>query len=247
MKALSIKNLLFFLLAMVLWFPTPALANSAEPPGFTVIVTHGPEDLTVSLQLEKAGKKEAVVLEKERKAWETYYRFFYHTLQGSREGLKGAVLLAETEQEQISFPFPNETVRTYNTILSLDWETKTLTQGQPFYRTPLLVGMRVVLTLLLEGILFYLFGYRQKRSWVLFFAVNLITQGILNAMITGPRIYSYWIFGLAFGEGIVFVVELLVYISLLREHGKGRGALCALTANLASFILGGTLIAYLPV
>lgn len=32
-------------------------------------------------------------------------------------------------------------------------------------------------TLLIEGVLLYVFGYRSKKSWKRFLLVNLITQG----------------------------------------------------------------------
>ena len=36
------------------------------------------------------------------------------------------------------------------------------------------------MTLLIEGALFFAFGFRKKLSWVLFIIINLITQGLLN-------------------------------------------------------------------
>ena len=74
-------------------------------------------------------------------------------------------------------PFLNQdTGAYYNNLCVLDLQSRTLTAGQPWWRQPLLVFLRVALTLLLEGIVFFLFGYRQKRSWILFFLANGLTQ-----------------------------------------------------------------------
>src|SRR5665648_1216313 len=65
-------------LLLSILFSTVAYANSAEPPSFTVIVSNPLEDLSLSLRFANEGKTEAIVLNEEHKAWETYYRFFYH-------------------------------------------------------------------------------------------------------------------------------------------------------------------------
>ena len=41
----------------------------------------------------------------------------------------------------------------------------------------------MALTLLLEGALFWLFGYRLRRSWLVFLLANLITQGAVNVCV----------------------------------------------------------------
>jgi len=107
--------------------------------------------------------------------------------------------------------------------------------------------MRVFLTLLIEGIIFLLFGFRKKRSWLVFTTVNLITQAGLNAMLTGPDLSNYWIFGYLFGEIVVLAVELTALLTFVKEFRKGRVALYVITANMASLIIGGMVITYLPV
>lgn len=94
------------------------------------------------------------------------------------------------------------------------------------WRTPLLVALRVTLTLLLEGLVFLLFGYRTRRSWLAFAAVNLLTQGGLNALITGPGSSAYFVFGYGFGELVVMAVETAAFACLLREHGRGKARPC---------------------
>jgi len=228
-------------------FPTIIYSNSAEPPSFTIIASNPPEDLSLSLILSDESQIEGIKLDKETKAWETYYRFFYHMIPSGRDKLEDAELVVESSEQNFKISLPTETFKTYNNLLTLDLDAESLIIGQSPLRVPILVTMRVVLTLLIEGIVFYLFGFREKRSWLIFLVINLITQGGLNAMITGPGIGSYWIIGFIFGEIIILIVEMIAFISLLKEHKKSRRAIYTITANLASLILGGILISYLPV
>ncbi|MDD4493176.1 MAG: hypothetical protein PHV32_02300 [Eubacteriales bacterium] len=229
-------------------FPMIVSANAAEPPGFTVIVTNPPEDLSVSLLLPGGSQTEAIELQKEKKAWETYYRFFYHMSTFENNSFDGAVLIVESREQSFQCLLPAATFKIYNNLLTLDMKTESITIGQSPLRVPVLVAMRVALTLLIEGIVFFLFGYRTKRSWLAFFVINLITQGWLNATFTGPRgTGSYWMISFYFLEIFIIIAELIAFIIILKEFKKGRAALYAIVANIASLVLGGLLIAYLPV
>ena len=187
------------------------------------------------------------MLSKQQKAWESYYRFFYHMSPLGNDNLDGAVLIVKSNEKNFQCPLPAATFNTYNNLLTLDMETENLTIGQSPLRAPLLVAMRIILTLVIEGVIFFLFGYRKKTSWIAFFAINMVTQGALNAMLTGPSLGSYWIIGFAFGEIVVLAVELMAFIFFVKEFRKRRVAVYTVVANVASLIIGGLLIAYLPV
>lgn len=234
-------------LLLSILFATAAYANSAEPPSFTVIVYNPPEDLSLSLRFADEGNAEAIALNKEHKAWESYYRFFYHMSPLGRDNLDGAVLIIQSNEKNFQCFLPAATFNTYNNLLTLDLETENLAIGQPPLRVPLLVAMRIILTLVIEGAVFFLFGYRKKASWVAFFVINIVTQGALNAMLTGPGLGSYWGLGFIFGEFLVLAAELIAFIFFVREFGKCRAAVYTVAANVVSLILGGLLITYLPI
>ena len=240
-------SILTVVLALCMLLSITASANSAEPPGLTVIVSNPPPGLTLSLRFPDGTDTAPVPLKAEKKAWETYYRFFYHSYPGNRSSLKGAVIIASYENESFQCGLPEGTLGTYNNLLTLDIGTQSIVSGQPAWRTPALVALRVLLTLLIEGFIFFLFGYKKRESWIIFLVINLITQGALNAFLTGPQIGTYWHFGYILGEVIVFVVETVAFARLLHELSRKRAALFALTANAASLILGGLLISYLPI
>lgn len=227
---------------LILLFPFLLWGNAAEPPYFTVLILNPPEDLILALRDEE-GKDLPLEPRWEKRAWEGYCRFF----RKGGKSPKGATLHVEEGKESWKVTVPVETFDHYNNLVTLDVKTRSLTLGQPSWRLPFLVSMRVILTLLIEGLVFYLFGYREKRSWLLFLAVNLLTQTGINASITGPLpFYQYSVFGLYIMEGMVLLVEVPAFILLLKEHKKTRAALMAVLANGASMVVGGWILTYLP-
>jgi len=236
--ALALLVLLFCLL------PCPALANSGEPPSLTILVTNPPDDLSVTLQLADGSNQDALKLKKDAKGWEAYYRFFNSHLPGTSVE-QDAVLTVSYGGNTFQFPLTEDNF-SYSTLMTLDLDAGTLTQGQPAWRTPLLVAMRVVSTLLIEGLVFFLFQYRERRSWLVFLVVNLVTQTALNMSFNGPQYTGYWMIGYVLGEILVFAAEIIAFTLLLREFKKGRAALCAIAANAASLLIGGAMLTYLP-
>lgn len=232
---------------MCLSFYNSVSANSAEPPGFTIIVLNSSENLSLFLHLPNGSVTDIKVTEGERKGWEKYYRLYYKGSFLQANKLKGAVLIVQSSSKSFQCTLPDETFDKYNNIFTLNMESETLTTGQDPLRVPVLVALRVVLTFFIEGAVFLLFGYRQKRSWLVFAVMNLITQAGLNAMLTGPDLSNYWILGYIFGEIVILAAELTAFLILIKEFRKRRTALYVLVANMASLILGGMLITYLPV
>lgn len=97
-------------------------------------------------------------------------------------------------------------------------------------------------TLAIEGALLALFGYRTKRSWLTFLAVNLITQGGFVAYLAVTVLHhgaSAWalIFSIPI-EVVITAVELLLYRGLLSERGRQRAGIYAAAANVCSAALG---------
>ena len=131
----------------------------------------------------------------------------------------------------------------FYTRLTYDWETNTVTQATSpagFYGHQFLSTLAP--TLIVEGVLLWLFGFRARRDWLVFLIVNLATQAGLHlwigsgAMAAGSHPLYYLV--LIVAEVPILLVEMLAYMFLLKEHGKARRALYALCANAASYALG---------
>ena len=50
--------------------------------------------------------------------------------------------------------------------------------------------------------------------------VNILSQGGLNAPITGPGIGPYWMIGFIFAELLILIVVMIAFIKLVPEHKK---------------------------
>ena len=249
-KALRVLATVVFCLAL----PWPASANSAEPPCFTVLVPAPPGDLELTIEFDSAQGEEPQRLSGDRMLWEGYYRF-YGRWDIDPEGLTGARLVAETGGESFALPIDPTGFARYNNLITLDVGARTLTQGQPWWRQPLLVVLRVALTLALEGLIFYLWGYREKRSWIVFLMVNLVTQFGVNIAIlcflpAASRTYdAMWAKVLLYGpmEVLVILLEAIALPLLLKEQRKRTAVGCAVMANILSWFLGSVLLSVLPV
>lgn len=107
--------------------------------------------------------------------------------------------------------------------------------------------LRVVLTLVVELAVALLFGYRSKGQIKTILAVNLVTQVILNVLLTlwylldGPL---NAMLRLLLAEILVLILEAFLYARRLPgENGKKRKAvLYAAAANILSVIVGWLLI-----
>jgi len=229
---------LFTLLISIL--PTTALANSAEPPSLVILINNPPDDLSIVLVSDE-NKIEAKV---RRVAWEGYYVLYTRDMQADSEYTFRVTTNGESFECTLSEPLQH-----YNNVVTMDLSNREMTLGKYPFRSVLLVSIRILLTLLLEGVIFLIFGFRQKRSWLIFFAMNLVTQGSLNIWLNsgGSLMPSYLIFSLIFGEFFVFAVEMITFPIYIKEHKKSRILLYTFLANLISLIAGGYIISILPV
>lgn len=106
--------------------------------------------------------------------------------------------------------------------------------------------LRVILTIGIEILVLFAFGYRLKHSYKLVIATNLVTQVTLTIFMF---VMHWWyspffgeIFVLVIGEIFILAIELFIYIKWLKEKSKARAGGYALVANLASFLIGLILV-----
>ena len=131
----------------------------------------------------------------------------------------------------------------FYTHLTYDWQTNTITSATSpvgFYGLQFLSTLAP--TLIIEGILLWLFGFRAKRDWLVFLIVNLVTQAGLHLWIAadlvsiGDSALQHMV--LLVAEVPILAVELAAYVFLLQEHSRLRRAAYAACANIASYALG---------
>lgn len=243
-KERRIWMLLTVLLLLTAVLPQPVSANSAAPPNLTIIVTGAPEDLVLSME-NKGNEYDIKYLEKHNRVWERCYRIY---LAEWGEDVTGYTLIASGGGKEIRCEIPAGAGYGYEDLLMLDFSAGTLTLGQPAWRKPLLVSLRVALTLLLEGLVFFFIGYRKPMSWVIFTVINLLTQTWLNFAIASQAFRGgYWFLMFLMMETGILIVESILFPLLVNEKGKGMAVFHAIAANLLSLALGGWMLGCLPV
>lgn len=240
------RSILVFILFVLFSFGATSLcyANAAEPPTIFIIVPDAPGDLEITIYPENVKAKRI------DKGTESDFIFLRYGDHLNTTGLHYLKVTTGNVTFEITLDIP---LNTFNNIFTLDLSGQTLTVGKSWSRSIErainLTILRVVITFIIEGGLFFLFGYRRKRSWLIFLAVNLFTQVLLNIWINmnfNP-LDSYIFSGLLFLEMIILVIELVAFLLFVQEHGRMRTALFVIIANVLSFIAGGYLITLLPV
>lgn len=140
----------------------------------------------------------------------------------------------------------------FHTNLVYDWSTNTITEVTPsllYYAAQFLATF--LPTLVIEGVILWLFKFRQKRTWLVFLLVNFVTQLALHLycdLLGGVPFadsydnVGYYVMSLLVPEFLIFIVEAISYGVLIKEETSGRRVGYAVCANAASFALG-----YFPV
>ena len=135
---------------------------------------------------------------------------------------------------------------TLQSSVTVDWAAKTAAAPSAGTAYALQFLCTLLPTLLIEGVLLLLYGYRSRRSWLVFLLVNLVTQGafavylavtVLNHGVSGWSLLFYFP-----AEVVITVVELLAYRRLLTEKSRGRAMGYAVAANVCSAVVGLWLI-----
>ena len=229
---------IFILLILSLNIANTSYGNAAEPPSIMIIVANAPDDLEISIG-KNDSYTDAKVIDK---VFEKYYYFYY---RDTKESSSYALNIKTNNLEyEVDFEKP---IYSYQNIYTLNLDSQTLSPGKSMSRSITLVSMRIVTTLIIEGIVFWLFGFREKRSWKIFLIINLITQGALNIWINGLfPMQSYLFIGLLFLEILILIVESIVVLSSIKEYRKGRKFLFVITSNLLSLVAGGYILTILP-
>lgn len=218
------RSLALVLLALVV-FSLPVFANAVQPPSLVIIVPGAPEGYTISLMngTNDRSAKKSFLLEDQFA--------LYNLPRGDeielRLGLPG-------EEQTVVFDKPPG----FSPIVTIEPSTLKVTQGYSLSRIALQLFLRVGLTLLIEGAIFWFYGFRRWRSWILFVFINLVTQGYLAYSINRQNPFlSYVTMGIFMLEVGILLVEWVFYRLTLREN-RAKITEYVFTANIVSLALG---------
>lgn len=133
------------------------------------------------------------------------------------------------------------------TVYELD---NSVTEIIPVGKSILQFVLTALATILIELFILFVFRYKLLVSYKLIVIVNLITQTLLYASMVvgylGASLFGY-LGVLIIGEIIVFAVEIISYIKLLKEKTKSLAVSYAILANIISLVIGLVLMSWLMV
>lgn len=164
------------------------------------------------------------------------WHFSYHGLPGEFRVAAATADEAKAVSEVYTRPFVSH--------LIYDWESNTVQEATP----PLLrffarLASTLIPTLVIEGLIFWLFGFRKKHSWEVFLIINFVTQIGLHLAVGVSMSLSGWHFLNYFfitilPELVIWAIEAVAFASLIQELDRKQRVVCAMLANITSFALG---------
>ncbi len=246
LKRTALTSVLIILISVI--FPCPVYANGAEPPSLTLIVYNAPADLVIYTKTVYDNRGLEIFDDSKIKIGGSIYRFYddpYYT------GMWDGEIILKSSDESKNMILPPEAFESYDNYVTLDYTTLELTIGQPAWRVPLIIALRVSFTLIIEGILLFVFGFRKMSDIIAFLIVNIVTQSFLNICIITDNFGSWEMFLLMIIEPLIFVVESIAYCIFLKcppniNYKKLYTIGYAAAANFASLIVGGFAIYMMP-
>ena len=243
------KKIVFTIIVILFFsvmFISDIKANSAEPPMVWVLIPGTYDHIEGVLVVDSLVFKGWV---NENKT-ESYIRFYYGSIpdfdrQKEIDGSDATFFITlDNKQYMIQADIRGSG---YNDLYTFDVNNLRLIKGKTFARDAALVSLRLFSTLILEALVFFLMGYRTRRTWILFLLVNLVTQGFLNILINSDRPENvYMLFVLMIAEAVIIMVEELVLLFTVKEGKALKLIGTILLANLLSLFLGGWFIVNMP-
>lgn len=171
------------------------------------------------------------------------------------------LIVTKSGETFLSGPFDRQVLQS---SAAVDWAAKTVKTPPVSLGYAAQFLATFLPTLAIEGLLFLLFRLWSRRNALVFLGVNLVTQGGLTLWTSLRTVRYGWLWAwmirdalryfdpetllyrlrvfpfywLLPAELLILLAEAALYMWLFRDCSKKRAALCALTGNLASFLLG---------
>lgn len=135
-------------------------------------------------------------------------------------------------------------VHVFRTTIRFDASTGEISRRPWWLAYPFQYLATLIPTLLIEGLVFVLFGFSLKRNWVFFVTLNACTQllmyGILWCMgdAGSPVISIFYFLYMVPLEILIAALEAIAYARCPLGRSWKRRVCCAVSANAASFLVG---------
>ena len=133
----------------------------------------------------------------------------------------------------------------YQQVFSLDFADMTVKTSQSAAKSYLIQFASTFFpTLIIEFLLLFAFGLSPKKYWWAIIAVNLVTQLFLTSVLACNPVILYGgvIFFFVMLELVVMLIEAAAYLVIMKKERLWKRIVYAVTANVASAVVGGILL-----
>lgn len=151
------------------------------------------------------------------------------------------LIVTKSGETWVSEPMEREVL---NSSVSVDWKAGTARMTPKWISVGIQFLSTLLPTLAIEGVILIAFGLASKRNWLVFLAVNLVTQGALSAVLANPlaqggfRMVPFYLIFLIPVELLIAVIEANIYRYWFRGRTPRRAFWYGFAANGASYALG---------
>ncbi|MDR1629485.1 MAG: hypothetical protein LBS36_04645 [Oscillospiraceae bacterium] len=235
-----IKTFFSFMVVFLLFFAFESNAYaSASSPTLILIVSNAPSDISVSLSEEAAGPSIRTA------AWKKYITVYPKDFDCYDADL---TLNLSGGSQSLEVVIKKGTLSGPADFVSLDFKNQTILPGRTPGQYAASIIIATSLTFLLEGILFYRFGFRKKSSWVIFLLSSAFLYGIVNAWLYLCFPLIFVMIGARFiSEFFIIPFRICVFYFIFRKERKHHFWGYVLKTDVLNLILGILLIIFLPI
>ena len=248
--------LLILAIALMLSIPADAVLVPYHAPTLTVITENAPRDTQMKIKLYRGDHYLEVEMTKKTRAWEQQFRLFREAVLtipawfGNSYDLKDAQLVIITGGEEEIMELPRELTdrMTGNDVVIYDYQRGTFHLGDPFWRGPLMLLMRILVAMVIELIIFRLFNFVQGRSFVSVAISSLATYGLLNLytfnwlQFDNRAIVPYIVFFF-----MLVVAQIVFNVIVMEEESKDKVTGTTIVACFVSLLSNVLMLTLLPV
>lgn len=234
-------------LMLIIFFAPRVYANSAEPPEMVIWSVNAPADTELVITYSD-GRSNTV--KKSLRLWEKCYFLYWEDLAANTDNGRNTRVTVKSSEKSFELDLPDVTSGgSFSRVYTLDFNAEALTENVSPLRAPIYMLLRVLFTLVIECGFYYLMGYREKRSYTAFAAVNLLTQTFVNFVINGGTLdilYGYTLLVYIGMEALVFIFEMIALPIAVEEKERRWTVLWTFAANSISMVIGGIAMLFVP-
>ena len=231
------REIAVYFIFFVLFFvtTTSTIYGFSRQPDLTVIAPYAPDDLSLFLRMKDGTEREHGGFDKEGRTW----RFFSDNYCDA--------LIVKSAAKEFACELSLIDMGSGLKLITLDYANERIIYGHTRTRLTLLLSIHIGVILLIKGLVLIIFRYKKRLSWLIFFFVNLIQQGLLYYYLLQWKPSGFgMLFFIPFVAILILILELVVYAISLKEHRVRRAILYTVVANLMSFFLGIAIFGNLP-